>query len=78
MNWFEDFNTGKRQDERIAMEGGYFLNTFRWCVIKMAKEGDCYARFSREEEFKLDAGADLVTGAMSENKEITRAEYLNY
>lgn len=78
MSWYEDFKTEKKQDERIAMEGAYFLNTFRWCVIKIIKEGDCYARFSGKNEFRLDARADLVTGARSENKEITRAEYLNY
>jgi hypothetical protein len=26
MNWYEDFKTGKEQDERIAMEGAYFMN----------------------------------------------------
>ena len=78
MNWYEDFKTEKEQDERIAMEGAYFMNTFKWCVIKIAKEGDCYARFSGKKEYNLDARTDLVIGAILENREITKAEYQNY
>jgi hypothetical protein len=78
MNWYKDFKTGKKQDERIAMEGAYFMNTFKWCVIKISKQGDCYARFSGKEEYKLDTRDDLVSGAKLENREITIAEYQNY
>lgn len=78
MNWYKDFKTGKKQDERIAMEDGYFRNTFKWCVIKIAKEGDCFAKFSGNDEYKLDERDNLITGAMMENREITKAEYQNY
>ncbi len=78
MSWYEDFKTGKKRDERIATEGAYFINTIESCVVKILKDGDYFAKFSGEKEFKLDVNTDLVSGAMMENREITRVEYLNY
>ncbi len=61
--------------DRILTEDVYMMNTSEKCVLKISEEGKYYIRYRGDAEYEINSLSKIVTMALLEAKEISKAKY---